>query len=763
MPGPKTAKPFGGAKLNLHRSGGLPFAHDNPRVFHHGPPRLTYPRIRLLLRLRSGSFIAGDALLLAIHKAQCRRMTWAAAMRSNSRLAASSGSAPNSCAGRGTLTTCKSSGDPTHANCPTIPLKAPRRGGTLEVVPHNHTILAALAFLISLFLGPLPCCAQELAPYLYNIGTPQLTDLFVDPQNGSDARSGDSRASALRTVSEAWRRIPSSQELSSGYRISLLPGTYGDEPGETPSYWELKRGTHAAPIIFQAANGQGTVTFTADINMANVSYFYLLNISIKRGGDTFHCEGCDHILLRGNTLIGAPRGRNVGDVAHETIKFNQSQHVYLESNLIRGAGDNAIDWVAVQYGHIVGNSISDAQSWCAYVKGGSAYIRIEGNELFNCFEGGVTAGQGTGLEYMTGPWFRYEAYDIKIINNVIHDIAGAALGVNGGRNILLAHNTAYRIGSRSHLVEVVFGSRSCDESASRCLSRVSAGAWGPSTIGGESGEPIGNHGVKVLNNVLYNPAGFPLGDQHFAIYGPQVPTVPGIPNPQRSDIGLEIKGNVIWNGSASHPLGIEDSSQGCQPANPTCNEAQLRADNFINTAEPELVNPARGDFRPRAGSNILALTPAGLPAFPPRSGDENTPEGVLQNRFTRDRSGLQRATLPIGAYASASSRILPPADSGSPLPKDPSPPKISSLSAKYVPVAGRHRISVSFIVSAANSLASVSARLSNGRSILLRRRDSRYSGSITVRTAAQLSVTVTAADKKGLRAQRTVTVRAGSS
>jgi hypothetical protein len=623
----------------------------------------------------------------------------------------------------------------------------------------NTTLLTLLLSVASLLATVLAAAAQDLFPYYYDIGQPQLQEIFVDPLAGSDERSGTTRASALRTVREAWRRIPSSETLSTGYRINLLPGTYGDDEDETPSYWELKRGTFTAPIIVRAADGQDTVTLTTDINMANVSYFYLINVTIKRAGDTFHCEGCDHILLRGNSLIGAPRGRTVGTVAHETVKFNQSQHVYIESNAISGADDNAIDWVAVQYGHIVANTISDAQGWCAYVKGGSAYVRIEGNEFANCFEGGVTAGQGTGIEYMTGPWFRHEAYDVKIINNVIHDISGAALGVNGGYNILLAHNTAYRVGSRSHLVEIVFGARSCDESAPACLSRVNAGAWGPSTGGDDVGQPIGNRNVKVLNNLLYNPAGYAVGDQHFAIHGPQIPTAVGIPAPQRSDVGLEIKGNVIWSGAGDHPLGIEDASQGCRPANLSCNQAQLVAENSINTVEPALAAPASGDFRPQTGSAILGLAPAALTAFFPRDESESTPEGVLANAFSRDRSGSEASVLVPGAYASAGGSLSPPSNPGSSNPGLPGNLFISSLRARSVWTGARHRVSVSFVATSSATIVSATARLSNGKRISLRRRGSRFSGQVELLKAGRLSVTVSAQDRAGESARRSVEVR----
>ena len=135
--------------------------------------------------------------------------------------------------------------------------------------------------------------------------------------------------------------------------------------------------------------------------MYGVSHFALIGVDIIREGDAFHCEMCDHILLRDSELSG-------GTGAHETVKINQSQFVYIEGSDIHGADDDAIDFVAVQYGHVSGNRIHDARDWCMYAKGGSAYLTFSGNEVFDCGTGGITAGQGTGFEFMTAPWLNYE-------------------------------------------------------------------------------------------------------------------------------------------------------------------------------------------------------------------------------------------------------------------------------------------------------------------------------------------------------------------
>jgi hypothetical protein len=45
---------------------------------------------------------------------------------------------------------------------------------------------------------------------------------------------------------------------------------------------------------------------------------------------------------------------------------------------------------------------------------------------------------------MTPPWFQYEAYGMKMTNNLIYESWGAGLGVVGSYSTLVAHNTMYR-------------------------------------------------------------------------------------------------------------------------------------------------------------------------------------------------------------------------------------------------------------------------------------------------------------------------------
>jgi hypothetical protein len=463
-------------------------------------------------------------------------------------------------------------------------------------------------------------------------------DIWVDPVNGSDDHDGAQRATAMRTVRAAWLRIPVGVTLTTGYRLRLVAGAY---PVDTSvNYWENHHGTAAAPIIIEAADGPHTAVFSADMNVFDVSYLYVLGVDIIREGDAFHCERCDHLLIRDAELSG-------GTGAHDLLKVNQSQYVFVEGNDIHGADDNAVDFVAVQYGHVIGNRIHDSQDWCMYAKGGSAYLTLASNDVYDCGTGGITAGQGTGFEFMQTPWLNYEAYGIRIVDNTIHHTQGAGLGVAGGYDILLAYNTLYRVGGRSHAVEFVRGRRGCDGNAAVCTAHHDAGGWGSSA---SEEQFIPNRHVLFYDNVVVNPPGATSQWQHFQIDGPVAPPAgSGTPSPALADDDLRIVGNVLWNGPPDLVLGTGD---GCADTNPTCTEALIRAANVINTVQVTLVDPENGDFR--LTDAILGALPVAVVIPALEWGDAPTtlvvPAGATDTAVTLDQTGAPRtATSRPGA------------------------------------------------------------------------------------------------------------------
>ncbi len=221
-------------------------------------------------------------------------------------------------------------------------------------MPRFLTVIL-LGMLIFSFSCTPALAASSTVPFLadYNTGNPTLNELWVDPVNGNDTHAG-SEAAPLKTVDAAWGRIPQGVTLATGFRINLKPGNY--PVSNLPNYWESRYGTFAAPIFIQGkGTGPGQVVFQGNVNMYDVRYIYFDNLSIIHNGDAFHCELCNHLLLRKTVLNGGqvPIRRRRG------LKVNQSQYVYVENSDISYAWDNAVDFVAVQYGHIIKNKIHD--------------------------------------------------------------------------------------------------------------------------------------------------------------------------------------------------------------------------------------------------------------------------------------------------------------------------------------------------------------------------------------------------------------------
>ena len=394
-------------------------------------------------------------------------------------------------------------------------------------------------------------------------------------RSGNNSSNGTTRTAPVQTVTEAWSRIPQGIDIGTAYEISIEPGIYDEE--SLPTYWESRHGTAAGPIEVSAAEGAGSVTFLAQMNVFDVRYLTVRNITIAANGDAFHCERCLHVTLTAMVLDGGRRS------AHDLLKVNQSSYINIENSDIHGAEDNALDFVAVEHAVVRNNRIHDAGDWCAYAKGGSADVLVEGNEIYNCGTGGFTAGQGTGLEFMVSPHLTYEAEDVMVRNNSIHDTDGAGLGVNGGHNVTMTGNTLTRVGARSHTIEVGFGARGCDGNRSICSALVQQGAWGTSSLDdGVNYVRIPNRSVLIEGNVIDNSTGSESAWQQLFVPGPWQGSQAGSasnPRPALADDGLVIRGNTFRNGGTAKPLGVGEPNSGCQVSNPTCNPEQLRRDN----------------------------------------------------------------------------------------------------------------------------------------------------------------------------------------
>lgn len=482
----------------------------------------------------------------------------------------------------------------------------------------------------------------------YNIGHPVLTNIYVDPVKGYDDNLGSS-SSPLYTLTAALDRVPLSKSLNkTGFRIMLMPGNYTERNLPDNGWVESRYGTYNYPIIIQSANNTRRANIkTMDIfNLYNCRYFYFIGLNFEsNANNVLHLEKCDHILIKNVTIKG--KGTiNDYTAPQEDLKANQCQNIFIEDSEIYNAWNVPLDFVAVKTGHILNNRIHDAGDWVVYLKGGSSHFLISGNEIYNALNGGFSAGQGTGFEYMESPYIHYETYDIKFVNNIIHDTDGAGMGSSGSYNILLAYNTLYRVGKNSHALEFGHGIRSCNGNRSKCHTYITMGGWGSEIPGME--ERIPNKNIYVYNNIIYNPTGYQSQWSQLSVANPVIPgSRSNIRLPSRADDNLIIKGNIIWNGPSNLPLGIED-------VNTRLNPSQLKSQNYINTLKPQLIDPEHNNFRPIKGGNVFKVTTYPILSFPGNDAPIRPliNVGNINNSIYWDHDkNLRTSSNPPGAYA----------------------------------------------------------------------------------------------------------------
>ncbi len=484
---------------------------------------------------------------------------------------------------------------------------------------------------------------------------PSLEQVIYVSPSGSDSNDGATRATPLQTLRAAWQKVPAAPTRA--VRIALLPGTY-PFPAGSNSFFD-KTGSPTTPITLAAADGAGTAVVAGGASFGRVKHFAIEDVEFRvrinepyQSNNVLQVQASDQVALKRVRLFGPDYENPNAYVIQEVLKVNQTTNFSVADSELAGSYQTALDFMAVHGAQVLRNRIHSANGWCAYVKGGSANIRVEGNEMWACTVGGFSAGEGSDHQFQLPPYLTYETYGVQIVNNVFRDMPGHGVGVQGSYNTLVAHNTFYNVAQSPRgygLALVAHGARSCGNQTI-CDRYIALGGWS-STSSAWPPALVPNRHVWIHNNVFLQDG---VSTQYgtFAVYpsAPQPPTAVQLPNPALTDDDLRISGNIIWN--VDRDLGVGAPSQGCQVGNPTCNAATLLAGNLFNTARPQLVNPSAGNWRPVAGGTVFTTPTIQIPPFSWADAPPGVPQGASNNTVATDRNGVPRTGAPVaGAYA----------------------------------------------------------------------------------------------------------------
>jgi Ca2+-binding RTX toxin-like protein len=205
-----------------------------------------------------------------------------------------------------------------------------------------------------------------------------------------------------------------------------------------------------APISLVSADGPGAAKIVPGSSTASavISAFGEENIVISgfdvsgggrlANGIQFGMSGSDFTDMTANIVI---KDNIVHDTVEDSIKVSQGDYIYVVDNTVSRAGDQGIDFVAVNNSVIARNHVSDISGSVAlFAKGGSTNVLIAQNHVTNVATDGIAVGGWTDAKYMRPGFTGWQAKNVTVVDNYVEGVGKRPLNIFGARDCEIVHN-----------------------------------------------------------------------------------------------------------------------------------------------------------------------------------------------------------------------------------------------------------------------------------------------------------------------------------
>jgi serralysin len=169
------------------------------------------------------------------------------------------------------------------------------------------------------------------------------------------------------------------------------------------------------------------------------------HITDAANGIQFGLSGTDYTKPGAISQRITVQGMVIRQCGNDAIKISQAEHVDVLDNDVGDTGEQGIDFVAVNSGRILRNSVHDIQnveeSQGINAKGGSTDVLIENNLVFDISKIGIAAGGYSGNKAAFRPEFStYEGRNIVVRGNDIRLVGSCPVQVVGAIDTMIEGN-----------------------------------------------------------------------------------------------------------------------------------------------------------------------------------------------------------------------------------------------------------------------------------------------------------------------------------
>lgn len=243
--------------------------------------------------------------------------------------------------------------------------------------------------------------------------------------------------------------------INPGTAIQIYPGEYAST---FKSFKEGLHGTVDHPIWIGGADPDNRPVLTAQaaevLKFSKFSYLVLHDMVLKRPGnhginvdDGGELGSSNHLVIRNSLIKEVPGGRT-----NNLIKISGVNDFYIFDNELSDAGTylspeggntTAVDAVGCHVGVIENNHISNIAGQALKIKGGSTYVKIRRNFLYNAGEIAICLGYPSDFALYRPPVAGNDnsvGYGHEVIGNIVQN-ARWPIFIGGVQDSLIANNT----------------------------------------------------------------------------------------------------------------------------------------------------------------------------------------------------------------------------------------------------------------------------------------------------------------------------------
>lgn len=217
-------------------------------------------------------------------------------------------------------------------------------------------------------------------------------------------------------------------------------GLYFENLKGNANQWITIRNAPGATVIFEGGSNAIQLTDPAYLHLQGLIFQHQTGNGLNVDDGGTYATPAHHIVFEDCTFRDMSASGNNDLLKLSGLDYFEVRNCTFQNG---AAGGSGIDMVGCHYGVIEKNYFENLGSNSIQCKGGSEWVRIEGNFFRDGGQRTLNLGGSTGLQFFRPDTAHFEAANLQVFANIIVG-SWAPIAYVGAVNVTVANNTIYQ-------------------------------------------------------------------------------------------------------------------------------------------------------------------------------------------------------------------------------------------------------------------------------------------------------------------------------